>query len=213
MVLVAACRVLKWCIVAMVLGGFRGLAAAEPMEVMIGPGIRSHLGEPDPSPEQLARNAPGNGTVGALVAMLAYRLPNDFSAGVHGSVAWRSYSTVELGNMQSTSHQFRTIPVDIGVTVQYTTLGRLWVAPWAGAHVTFRRITRTYCYRVPSQDGPWPCKTDDPTRDWTATPSLGVTAGVNILCFDAHCVAGLVDILQTADGDYAAVSVGVAYHR
>jgi hypothetical protein len=196
----------------MVLACVSTIAAADSIEVMVGPEIRSHLSKPDPYPEQLDDGASGDSRVGALVATLAYRLPEHFSAGVHASVSRRSYSTVENGNMRSFRHDFSTIPFDIGFTLQYAPIARLWAAPWVGAHLTSRRTTERYCQRVPGQDGPWPCTTADPTADWTGALSFGITAGVNIWCHGGHCVAALID-LQSSVTDYAALSFGVVYHR
>jgi len=184
------------------------VAVAEPVTVMIGPEVRKHLTGPSEGGDLSLDPNTKDGAVGGLVASIAYPISPGIAVGVHGGMASRRYGTMGVGLDFTEHYDYRRIIADVAATLQVN-VGRLWIAPWLGRHVTRRRTDARICTRH-SFSAPWECD-DVRTVEWTDDyTSFGATAGIDLVRIGAHSITAFVDA-QAGLGAYAAVSAGVGY--
>jgi hypothetical protein len=154
----------------------------------------------------------------ALDTALAYRLGPHFALGVRFAMATpTSYvGAPDYGNLPGDYEQatYSVIPIDVGLTAMFAR-GAFWIAPWVGEHISWSQGTDNV-------DGPMASIT---TADF---PIVGLTAGVDLFADHRdklglyadirHSVGGRGGADQTSDSNpdfesWAAITVGIAYHR
>ena len=198
-------------VVATLLAFTPAIAAADsttPITVMIGPEVRAHLTEATEAHDRGFDPSSTSRVAGGLFATVGYSVSPGIALGIHTGLASRRASTGGADGHLAEQFDNRRILTDVAATLQLT-VGRLWVAPWLGRHITRLRIDAHVCARDLSSE-PFQCH-ESSTVEWTDDfTTFGATAGIDLVRSGAHNVAGFVDA-QAGLGTYSGISVGIGY--
>jgi hypothetical protein len=209
----------RWLLALVLVAAFARVAIGSPIAISLGAGLRIPLSEaPHPldEPFEQERGAVADGTtpVGALDAMIAYRVSSRIAIGVRSAVSWRNYRTRTVPIHDEFHDSFREIPVDVALATQLAAarMGKqtFWVTPWLGRRFTRHSHSGVHC--LYGAGGVSTCNQSGPHVQWRSTGNvLGVTTGLDF--FEGTSGVALFVEAQVAGEGGSALGIGFEFRR
>jgi hypothetical protein len=209
----------RWLLALALVAALARVAVGSPNANSVGGGLRIPLSEAphpldEPFEEERGKTADGTTPVGALDAMIGYRVSSRIAIGVRSAVSWRNYRTRTVPLHDEFHDSFSEIPVDVALATELEAarVGKetFWVTPWLGRRFTRRSHTGVYC--VSGADRVFTCEPSRTHVQWRSTGNVvGVTTGLNF--FEGTSGVAIFVEAQVADEGGLALGVGFAFRR